>query len=77
MRITARELRLLIREALENSQAIDEILPSMQAVAKKIQAAHSNVSIPESQATLVGMHQDLFQLMHDFRGYVRQIKARP
>jgi len=75
MKLTVRQLRHLIREAVEQAP-IDDILPGMQAVDKKIQAAHAVVSTPEAQVMLVGMHQDLFQLISDFRGYVRQIKAK-
>lgn len=76
MKLTIRQLRGLIRETIEAPAPIDDILPSMQAVDKKIQAAHAAVTTPEAQVMLVGMHQDLFQLISDFRGYVRQIKSK-
>ncbi len=53
---------------------LDEIMSNLMSVDKTIERAHEVAPAGASKAVLVGLHQDLFQMTHEFRTYIRQLK---
>jgi hypothetical protein len=81
MKVTIKQLRTILKEELIRedaatfSTALDDILDGLQGADKKIEAAHSQTSFPQAQAILVGLHQELFTQIAEFRKYIRQLKG--
>ena len=88
MRTTVKELRKLIREETEYSEAIaqlfsenadfgsilNDVLQDLFNTNKKIEKAHELAPQGPAKAIIAGLHSDLFNQAAEFRKYIDQLK---
>ena len=76
MKIRLHELRRIIREELSSfPAALDDSMNQLLQVNKSLEVAHQMAPEGEAKATIAGMHNDMFQKIAEFRGYVRKLKS--
>jgi hypothetical protein len=80
MKITKGQLRKIIAEELavggEYQSNLDKVLGQLKQADNSLIAAHNDAPQGEARAIIAGLHQDLFQMMHDFRGYIQKLKSK-
>ena len=76
-RLINEELARLHEDAAQYPGLLDQILRGLHGTDKTIEAAHEAAPSPESKTILVGLHQDLFNLISSFRTYIRKLKSQP
>jgi hypothetical protein len=54
---------------------LDAILDGLQGTDRVIEKAHETAPSGAPKAILTGLHQDLFQTISEFRGYIKQLKS--
>lgn len=58
----------------EYEQKLDQFIGRLGDIDKSLGGILNDASNPESKAIIMGLHQDLFQLISDFRAHVRKLK---
>ncbi len=54
---------------------LDQIEQDLADTGKTIEQAHQNAPGGESKAILQGLYQDLFNTIHEFRGWIRKLRS--
>lgn len=77
MRMTEGQLRKLIREMITaETDPLDQMLPRLSKFLKSIEFVWNETPPGKTKATLTGLHNDLFNVIADFRKLIDQSKGQ-
>lgn len=62
------------KNASSYENSLDEFIESLSDADKHLESIRSNTFSPEGKVIVTGLHQDLFQLIYDFRHWVDKLK---